>query len=1362
MASARVRILLTIVVLLLLPVVLAAALLGFVHTPAGEGWLGRRIAGLSGGRVEGVVVAWPLQLRVDRLTAADADGEWLEVRGAVLDWTPGALLGGTFAARRLAAEHIGIARSPTDEGSGGDGGGLPRLPLDIAIEELSADISYGNELSMALRASAHLSEAAVHVDADVRRTDVPGAGTAIIAFDRDAGRLKIDVTADQRLGAALALYGLPPLALRVSGEGPLSNWHGGLVATHDGDACAEADLHLSGQPDRDIAANGHVEPECMPAEARAALAGAPVIFDTAASWGTGGVDIARLELTAGTLTATASGSVGDTYSLRFALDADELARLPATGATGAVHLTGSVVGTRTAPVIDIAVTSPHGSVNGRGWRDLQARLLLRAEADDWVVSASSALTATGLVPAIDGPLTLAVDARLNQRSGLARIPALRLDTRLGTLTLRGTARQFGQALALTGLLRTASLDELAPAASGRAMLAVAVHGDALRPDLRVSVAGSTYGLRTGVAPLDGLLGPVATITGGMAITAAGIPALDASLTGAAATLRLGGAVSPVLGLGWHLAIADLAALPGAELTGAVEARGYAVGRIDRPHVGLVARSDGITHAGAGTYAFVAAAGLDDIEPAPTGLFKAGIAGRGKQADVSAAFHLGDGVAFEDIVIASGADRITGAVSIAGDAGLSGTLHARIADLDTWEDVAGTDLDGRLQASVEVSGTAFEARLNGNDLVIAGTALRQASLDLAGNPRAVDFRLDTQGELGIQARGSWQADQGRSTVRLAALQLHRAGHTARLVEPTTVSQTPDGWRLALTTFDLASGRVSLAGATAGDRLDLRADVRRLPLELVDVVLPEQGMTGLVDGELRLQGTVAAPQAEARLQGRGIGFAGGRERIDADVTASWHDRVVRVGAVASGMRGASAQLDATFPLVLDGGLHVPGDGPLAGRLQADGQIERIAEALPLPGHRFAGRINADLLLGGTVADPRVDGAATVADGYYEFYRTGTILRDVQARLTAEDARRFRLNLQGADPGGGRVGADGVLRLEEAGMAYTAGVRLMQFRIVDIDSGAALASGDLTLQGEGSLAALTGTVDVGPAEFNITGHLPGGSVPHIEVVEINRPGARKQPSRRGGDERGQDVGVETPLVISLGIDTRVNRLFVRGRGLDSVWSGRLTIEGTAADPTIVGALEAERGSYDLIGRNFQLAGSRVVFEGSASPRLDIIAESAAPDITARVRVTGSPDQPVIDFTSEPAYPKDEILARLLFGKQVGQLTVGQQVQLARAAAAFSGRGALDPIGGLRQALGLDVLEVGTAEDEDGTGGISPRVTFGKYLDDDTFLKVEEGGTKDNQVSIERQLGRGLTVEGGVGRAGGGSIGLNWRRDY
>ncbi len=206
---------------------------------------------------------------------------------------------------------------------------------------------------------------------------------------------------------------------------------------------------------------------------------------------------------------------------------------------------------------------------------------------------------------------------------------------------------------------------------------------------------------------------------------------------------------------------------------------------------------------------------------------------------------------------------------------------------------------------------------------------------------------------------------------------------------------------------------------------------------------------------------------------------------------------------------------------------------------------------------------------------------------------------------------------------------------------------------------------------------------------------------------------------------------------------------------------IGGTLSEPSITGALRAARGSYEFIGRRFELTESQVIFEGGLEPRLDVLAESQARGMTAQVRVTGDIGAPRFDFTSNPSYPQDEILSRLLFGKEVGQLSVAQQVQIARAAASLAGGGnGFDPIGNLRRGLGLDLLEVGAGDEE--SGGLSPSVAIGKYLDEDTFVRVEEGGREGAEVSIERQLGRGLSVEAEVGRTGSGGVGLSWRRDY
>src|ERR1700730_8994129 len=115
------------------------------------------------------------------------------------------------------------------------------------------------------------------------------------------------------------------------------------------------------------------------------------------------------------------------------------------------------------------------------------------------------------------------------------------------------------------------------------------------------------------------------------------------------------------------------------------------------------------------------------------------------------------------------------------------------------------------------------------------------------------------------------------------------------------------------------------------------------------------------------------------------------------------------------------------------------------------------------------------------------------------------------------------------------------------------------------------------------------------------------------------------------------------------------------------RLPITGTSAAPVVAGSLEQIRGSVDLLGKTFTLTRGAITFDGSPKldPVLDIVAEASAADITAQVNIGGFASAPTITLSSTPPVPQDEILSRVLFNRGVGQITAGEGLQLAAAAA-------------------------------------------------------------------------------------------------
>jgi translocation and assembly module TamB len=292
---------------------------------------------------------------------------------------------------------------------------------------------------------------------------------------------------------------------------------------------------------------------------------------------------------------------------------------------------------------------------------------------------------------------------------------------------------------------------------------------------------------------------------------------------------------------------------------------------------------------------------------------------------------------------------------------------------------------------------------------------------------------------------------------------------------------------------------------------------------------------------------------------------------------------------------------------------------------------------------------------------------------------------------------------------------------------------------------------------------TTDQG--EVNIPSSLPP-DVTRLDVVEVNG---------RGGARSGRADTSKTAPALPASLDIQVavpGRIFVRGRGLDSEWRGRLAIGGTSDAPQITGSLHAIRGTFDVLGKTFRVTRGEIGFDGGAAidPVLDITAEVAAADITAQITLQGPVSAPKLTMSSTPAVPQDEILARVLFGRGLGQITTGEGLQVAATAASLAG-GGFDVLDKVRGRLGLDRLGFGAAPSSGLAANPKPAtsaasgaaITAGKYVADGVYVGASQGLTAgSSKAVVEIEVLPRVTVQGDVSQSGGTGIGLNYKYDY
>src|SRR5690606_29904178 len=150
----------------------------------------------------------------------------------------------------------------------------------------------------------------------------------------------------------------------------------------------------------------------------------------------------------------------------------------------------------------------------------------------------------------------------------------------------------------------------------------------------------------------------------------------------------------------------------------------------------------------------------------------------------------------------------------------------------------------------------------------------------------------------------------------------------------------------------------------------------------------------------------------------------------------------------------------------------------------------------------------------------------------------------------------------------------------------------------------------------------------------------------------------------------------------------------------------------PRILGGITLIRGTLGFAGRSFELEdGGSLRFNGGdpTNPTLAISAQGDVEDVDISINLSGSAGNPRVTFSSMPALPQDEIMARILFGNSIGELSAIQAVQLASSLNALrGGGGGLNPLGVLQSATGIDRLRILGADEEAGRG---TSVALGKY---------------------------------------------------
>ena len=211
-----------------------------------------------------------------------------------------------------------------------------------------------------------------------------------------------------------------------------------------------------------------------------------------------------------------------------------------------------------------------------------------------------------------------------------------------------------------------------------------------------------------------------------------------------------------------------------------------------------------------------------------------------------------------------------------------------------------------------------------------------------------------------------------------------------------------------------------------------------------------------------------------------------------------------------------------------------------------------------------------------------------------------------------------------------------------------------------------------------------------------------------------------------------------------------------MDAELGGQIRLTGTARNVIPIGQLQLIRGRVDLLGRRFDMTEGLIELQGSLVPVLRLVAETQQDEITTRIVIDGDLRDPEITFQSDPELPEEEVLSQLLFGRGLETISPLQAAQLANAVAVLAGRGGEGLVGNLREAAGLDDLDLTTDEE----GNVSVRA--GRYLSRNLYSDVEVDAEGRSRINLNLDVNNAITARGSVASDGESTLGVFYERDY
>lgn len=543
---------------------------------------------------------------------------------------------------------------------------------------------------------------------------------------------------------------------------------------------------------------------------------------------------------------------------------------------------------------------------------------------------------------------------------------------------------------------------------------------------------------------------------------------------------------------------------------------------------------------------------------------------------------------------------------------------------------------------------------------------------------------------------------------------------------------------------AEGSVDYAGGPLEGRISANNMDINLLTHLCDLNLD---LTGTMNGDIQLSGTLNDPEANIALSAQG----GGKQFDTAYVLANLKDNIISINQAAITKGACAIKSNGTIPLAaLDTSKRTveSESDEMNLKVYLDNTDLSILPSFTPYVEWAMGNVQGDVTIGGTVSDPEIDGKLTTTDSAIKFKYINSPIQNMNADI------EFKNDLMTVKQFDGVVGT-GTYTMQGSSNITSSGLSNYNFT---------MNLNHLDVVSDYYTGPLNGSVQINQTQFH------DKVMPKLTAnFDFNDLTVSMPPLPETSDEPLPEIALDINVNLGDNVHAYDSLLY------DLYLQGAFSIKGTTRHPDSSGKLTANRGTINVLKTIFNIEKGDIVFNqfDSFFPSIDFLAVTRLDRVKVFASLQGPLDKELTPkLTSEPSMNESEIIKLLAFRTDYkdnsGELTSSDLASLATVGIQMSFLNEIE--GNLRNVLDLDLLRISrnTLSDSDRKRFATEdnevyNVEIGKYLSDKVMLKYTQGINYDyNNVGLQYYINNNLDFSSSVDNGGAFNVKLEMQWNF